>query len=103
MVQRSAREVTERLNDSLRPGDRVLAPIPTNGPLLYYFSARGLDTAMLNTPPESTRRAFLVLDPARGRTLDWAVSVGMIDPAAYVTPTLLLRRADVELWSSDRR
>ena len=100
---RSAREVTERLKDSLRPGDRVLAPIPTNGPLLYYFSARGLDTALLNTPPESTRRAFLVLDPARGRTLDWAVSVGMIDPAAYATPILLLRRADVELWSSDRR
>ena len=100
---RSAREVTERLKDSLRPGDRVLAPIPTNGPLLYYFRARGLDTALLNTPPESTRRAFLVLDPARGRTLDWAISVGMIDPAAYATPILLLRREDVELWSSDRR
>ncbi|MCY7379074.1 MAG: glycosyltransferase family 39 protein [Gemmatimonadaceae bacterium] len=100
---RSAREVTERLKRALRPGDRVLAPIPTNGPLLYYFSAQGLDTALLNTPPESTRRAFLVLDPARGRTLDWAVSVGMIDPALYATPTLLLRRADVELWSSDRR
>ena len=100
---RSARDVTERLKDSLRPGDRVLAPIPTNGPLLYYFSASGLDTALLNTSPESTRRAFLVLDPARGRSLDWAVSVGMIDPAAYATPVLLLRREDVELWSSDRR
>jgi hypothetical protein len=81
----------------------VLAPIPTNGPLLYYFASRGLDTALLNTPPERTRRAFLVLDPARGRTLDWAVSVGMIDPSEYRDPTLLLRRPDVELWKSDRR
>jgi hypothetical protein len=100
---RAAREVTTRLATELRPGDRVLAPIPTNGPLLYYFSARGLDTALLNTPPAATRRAFLVLDPAHGRSLEWAVSVGMIDPRAYREPTLLLRRADVELWRSDRR
>jgi len=100
---RAAREVTTLLAPELRPGDRVLAPIPVNGPLLYYFSAGGLDTAQLNTPPEATRRAFLVLDPARGHTLDWAVSRGMIDPATYVEPTPLLRRADVELWRSERR
>jgi hypothetical protein len=37
----AARAVTARLAPELRAGDRVLAPIPTNGPLLYYFSARG--------------------------------------------------------------
>ena len=100
---RAAREITELLAGELRPGDRVLAPIPSNGPLLYYFSARGLDTAMLATPPDRTRRAFLVLDPARGRTLAWAVSVRMIDPATYREPTPLLRRPDVELWRSERR
>jgi hypothetical protein len=99
----SAREMTEAIASDLRPGDRVLAPIPTNGPLLYYFAARGLDTALLTTPPERTRRAFLVLDPASGRTLDWAVSVGMIDPSAYREPSLLLRRPDVELWRTERR
>jgi hypothetical protein len=98
-----ARGVTARLATELRAGDRVLAPIPTNGPLLYYFSARGLDTALLTTPPERTRRAFLVLDPSRGRTLSWAVSVGMIRPAEYDEPTILLRRSDVELWRSERR
>jgi hypothetical protein len=81
----------------------VLAPIPTNGPLLYYFSARGLDTALLTTPPERTRRAFLVLDPARGRTLRWAVEVGMIDPAVFAEPTLLLRSDGTEVWRADRR
>jgi uncharacterized membrane protein len=99
----SARVMTDAIAADLRAGDRVLAPIPTNGPLLYYFAARGLDTALLNTPPEQTRRAFLVLDPASGHTLDWAVSVGMIDPTAFREPTLLLRRPDVELWRSERR
>ena len=99
----SARLMTDSIATDLRPGDRVLAPIPTNGPLLYYFAARGLDTALLNTPPERTRRAFLVLDPASGRTLAWAVSVGMIDPSQYREPALLLRRPDLELWRSDRR
>ena len=100
---RAARDVTARLARDLRPGDRVLAPIPTNGPLLYYFGASGVDTALLNTPPALTRRAFLVLEPARGRTLEWAVSVGMIDPARYREPTLVLRRPDVEVWRSERR
>jgi hypothetical protein len=99
----AAREVAARLAGELRPGDRVLAPIPTNGPLLYYFSAAGLDTALLNTPPAQTRRAFLVLEPERGRTLDWAVSRGMIDPRLFTEPTLLLRHPDVELWRTERR
>jgi hypothetical protein len=99
----AAPAVAERLAGELRAGDRVLAPIPTNGPLLYYFSQRGLDTALLSTPPDRTRRAFLVLDPERGRSLNWAVSVGMIDPSRYADPVLLMRQPGVELWRSERR
>jgi hypothetical protein len=98
-----AREVVDRIGGELRAGDRILAPIPTNGPLLYYLGARGLDTAVLNTPPALTRRAYLVLEPARGRTLEWAVQRGIIDPAQFREPALLLRRPDVELWRTDRR
>jgi hypothetical protein len=99
----AAHAVTDRLAGEIRAGDRVLAPIPTNGPLLYYFSQRGLDTAVLSTPPDRTRRAYLVLDPERGRSLNWAVSVGMIDPSRYADPTLLMREPGVELWRTERR
>lgn len=99
----AARDVTARLARELRPGDRVLAPIPANGPLLYYFSAAGLDTALLTTPPEQTRRAWLVLEPARGRTLQWAVTVGMIDPATFDQPSLIMQRHDVEIWRTEHR
>ena len=100
---RGARSMTATLAAELRPGDRVLAPIPTNAPLLYYFRAAGLDTALLSTPPALTRRAYLVLDPRRGHTLDWAVKVRMIDPALFGEPRLLMRDDEFELWRTDRR
>jgi hypothetical protein len=99
----AAREVTEVLAPQLRPGDRVLATIPLNGPLLWYFGARGLDTAKLNTPIAATRRAFLVLDPTRGQTLRRAVEAGVIDPRLFQRPTLITHTDSAEVWRAERR
>jgi hypothetical protein len=100
---REARAVTAVLATQLRPGDRVLAPIPNNGPLLYYFDEKKLDVGLLDTPPLATKRAFLVLNPQRGQTLEWAVRKGMIDPRFFIEPVLLLKGSDAELWRTDRR
>jgi hypothetical protein len=98
-----AREVAALLTPRLQSGDRVLAPIPSNGPLLYYFAERGLDTASLTLPLERARRAYLVLDRTRGQSLGWAVMVGMIDPAQFREPALLGRPGSAEVWMADRR
>ncbi|HEX7981402.1 MAG TPA: hypothetical protein VF461_22520, partial [Gemmatimonadaceae bacterium] len=95
--------VTSALAPQLRAGDRVLATIPLNAPLLWYFGARGLDTATLSTPPASTRRAFLVLDTTRGQTLQRAVEAGIIDPALFEPPTLVMRAEGAEVWRAERR
>jgi hypothetical protein len=100
---REARAVTAVLAAQLRAGDRVLAPIPNNAPLLYYFDEKKLDVGLLDTPPAATRRAFLVLNPQRGQTLEWAVKKGMIDPAFFTEPVLLLKAPDAELWRTERR
>jgi 4-amino-4-deoxy-L-arabinose transferase-like glycosyltransferase len=100
---RSAPLVTALLARELRAGDRVLAPIPNNAPLLYYFGQSGLDTALLNTAPAATKRAFVVLNPASGQTLAWAVQAGIIDPRFFQEPTPLLRLPDAEVWRSERR
>jgi hypothetical protein len=102
-VFQPAREVTALLAPQLAPGDRVLAPIPTNGPLLYYFAERGLDTASLTVPITRSRRAYLVLDTARGQNLDWAVRVGMIDPSQFRAPELVGRTGNAEVWRTERR
>ena len=99
----AASDVTAVLAPQLRPGDRVLATIPLNTPLLWYFGARGLDTSALNTPPARTRRAFLVMDPARGQTLARAVEAGIIDPSRFAEPTLVMRTGGAEVWRSERR
>jgi hypothetical protein len=91
------------LAPQLRAGDRVLATIPLNAPLLWYFGARGLDTAALNTPLPTTRRAFLVLDSTRGQTLQRAVEAGIIDSALFEPPTLVARAEGAEVWRAERR
>lgn len=100
---RHAREVAVALAKDLRAGDRVLAPIPNNAPLVYYFGELGLDPARLDTPPLETHRAYLVLNPARGQTLQWAVARGMIDPRFFAEPVLLVDLPDAQLWRTDRR
>jgi hypothetical protein len=99
----AARDVTAVLAPQLHTGDRVLATIPLNAPLLWYFGARGLDTASLNTPIAATRRAFLVLDPTRGQTLPRAVEAGIIDPALFTSPALVARSDSAEVWRAERR
>jgi hypothetical protein len=81
----------------------VLAVIPLNGPLLYYFGAQGVDTALLNTPRESMARAFIVLDTERGHTLGAALGAGFIDTVLFTPPSLVGRIPGAEVWRSDRR
>jgi hypothetical protein len=98
-----ARGVVDLLAPRMRASDRVLALIPSNGPLLYYLAERGLDTASLTLPLERANRAFLVLDGSRGQTIQWALSSQMIDRDRFADPVLIGRSGDAQLWSADRR
>ena len=98
-----ARGVVGLLAPHMRASDRLLAPIPANGPLIYYLAERGLDTASLTLPLEKAGRAFLVLDTSRGQTLQWARSAGMIDSSRFADPVLIGQSGDAQVWSADRR
>ena len=100
---RPARAVTALIGDSLRPGDRVLAIIPLNAPLLYYLGVRGIPVGYLDTPDSLTKRRFVVLDPTRGQTFEWAVRVGLLDPARDETPRLVGRPEGAEVWVAEQR
>ena len=96
-----AAAITAALKPQLRSGDRVLAPIPTNGPLLFYFVAEHVETGYLSTREDAMRRAFIVLDTTRGQSLEWAVRVGMIDPRRFARPRLVGRFGSAEVWVSE--
>ncbi len=98
-----AEQVTAVLAPRLKPGDRVLAPIPPIGPLLYYFPRAGADTVLLTRPLEQANRAFLVLDKRSGQTLEWAVRTGIINPAEFPRPILIADYKDGAVWEVVRK
>lgn len=67
---REAREATAIIRDFIRPRDRVIAAIPTNGPLEYYFDRAGIDRAQLYFDDKQAERAIGIVDYAEGQTLD---------------------------------
>ena len=64
-----AEQITDALAGRLRPGDRVIAPLPSNAPLAYYFVREGLDTLYLSATPRDSSRVYLVVNTAEGFTL----------------------------------
>ncbi|MEP6990651.1 MAG: hypothetical protein ABJA80_06950 [bacterium] len=97
-----AERITAEMAPRLRPSDRVLAPIPAIGPLLYYFPRVGADTALLTVPLERADHAWLVLDRRAGQDLAWAVRQGMVDPREFPNPRLVATYPDAELWELPR-
>ena len=67
---REAEEATAVIRGFIQPGDRVIAAIPTNGPLEYYFDRAGIDRAQLYFDPNAATRAIGVVDLAEGQSLD---------------------------------
>jgi hypothetical protein len=54
-------------------------------------------------PLARSSRAYLVLDTAHGQSVEWAVQVGMIDPAQFRQPELVGRSGGTEVWAAARR
>ena len=65
-----AEDATALIARELKPGDRVVAGIPTNGPLGYYMHRRGLSPDYLTIPLEQARRVFVVVDEGEGQSLE---------------------------------
>lgn len=73
---RDAEQIARAFSTSLRPGDRVFAPIPSNAPLAYYFVRAALDTTYLSSVPGDSSRAYLVVNTAEG----FELNTGLGDP-----------------------
>jgi 4-amino-4-deoxy-L-arabinose transferase-like glycosyltransferase len=83
---REAEEASDVLARVLRPGDRVLVGIPTNGPLEYYLHRRGVDPRHLTLNEASAQRVFAVVDRAEGQTLPMLVGRSPARDTGIFTP-----------------
>ena len=98
-----AEQVAEALATQTQPGDRVLAPIPSNAPLQYYMLRAGADTALLSTPDSVTTREIIVLNAAYGQTLSWAIATGMVDTTRFGPVAPAMHAADGNVYVAELR
>jgi 4-amino-4-deoxy-L-arabinose transferase-like glycosyltransferase len=66
---RDAEEAATVLKGVIRPGDRVLAAIPTNGPIAYYFDRVGIAPEHLTLDQTKATRIIAIVDEAEGQSL----------------------------------
>ena len=64
-----APQIAQLLAGMLRPGDRVVAPLPSNAPLEYYLQREGLDAAYLSRMPADSANVYLIVNSAEGFTV----------------------------------
>jgi hypothetical protein len=86
------------LTHLLHPGDCILAPVPSDVPLAYYFTRAGFSTAYLAYPSCMRKRLFVVVDGDVGFTLPAVLVAGGVDASRYPPARLVLRYPDADLY-----
>ncbi|HEX6052624.1 MAG TPA: glycosyltransferase family 39 protein [Gemmatimonadaceae bacterium] len=91
-----AEQIAEAFRGRLRPGDRVIAPLPSNGPLAYYFLREGLDTTYLSATPRDSARVFLIVNTAEGYTVRTRLSEPLMQ--RFQNAQLMVRYPTAEIY-----
>jgi 4-amino-4-deoxy-L-arabinose transferase-like glycosyltransferase len=75
----------------IRPGDRILAAIPTNGPLDYYLDREGVNRAHLSQDERTASRIFAVVDRGEDQTLNQVIQYSVVrDTSVWEEPTAIV-------------
>jgi 4-amino-4-deoxy-L-arabinose transferase-like glycosyltransferase len=81
-----------RLSKELRPGDRILASIPSNAPLMYYMHRAGIDLSHLALDERRAHRIIAVVDGTEGQRLDEVIARSLArDTTVFGRPEILAR------------
>jgi 4-amino-4-deoxy-L-arabinose transferase-like glycosyltransferase len=87
-----AAAASARLAEVLRPGDRVLAAIPSNAPLMYHMHRAKLDLSHLSLDERRAQRIIAVVDAAEGQQLRDVVARSVVrDTARFDAPVIIAR------------
>ena len=87
---REAAEAAAAVKSVVGPQDRVLAIIPTNGPLDYYLHKEGVPREVMSRPEQNAARVFAVVDQGEGQTLDQVVRYSVVrDTNVWAPPATL--------------
>jgi hypothetical protein len=67
---RDGEEISLFLKDHLKPGDCVVAPLPSYHPLYYYFKLYDIPVYYLETDPLSSQRMIIVVNTPYNQNVD---------------------------------
>jgi hypothetical protein len=98
---RDAEAITETFRGVLTPGDRIIAPIPSNAPLQYYFIRAGLDTAAFSLPTSMPPNVYLIVNTGEGFTIATRVAHPLM--RYFGEGELVARFASAEVYRLIRR
>jgi 4-amino-4-deoxy-L-arabinose transferase-like glycosyltransferase len=93
---RDAEQAATLLSRVLKPGDLVLAELPTNAPLAYYFDRLGVPPAYLSLDARSARdersarRVVVVVNRDEGQTLASLIGRSEVRDTTRFAPTAIL-------------
>jgi hypothetical protein len=88
----------------LRPGDRILAMIPTNGPLDYHLDRLGVDRRHLTRDERASPRVFAVVDLGEGQTLGRVVANSIVrDTSVWLPPVTVATLAESAIFVYQRK
>jgi hypothetical protein len=93
---RDAQQITKGLSGTLRPGDRVFAPIPSNAPLAFYFARARLDQAYLSAVPTDSSRVYLIVNTGEGFALNTPLGDRLLQK--YTKARLVVRYPSAEVY-----
>jgi 4-amino-4-deoxy-L-arabinose transferase-like glycosyltransferase len=87
-----APQAAAALRGVIRPGDRVLAAIPTNGPLSYYFDREGIPSEALTLDQAKATRIIAIVDQAEGQQLRSVLGASpAVDTTQFSPPTVVAK------------
>ena len=98
-----ARRAADLLAPFLQTGDRVVAPIPSNAPLAYYFDRAGVAQTYLSLDEQRAKRVIVVVNRAEGHTLERILPQTRIGDLRQFSASVLARLPSSELVLLQRR
>lgn len=98
-----AQATAMQLSRMLQPGDRVLAIIPTNGPLAYYLDRLGVDASYMSLDEDAARRLIVVVDEGEDETVQDILRYSAARDSTQFSARLIGKRAKSKVYLFERR
>lgn len=99
---RDAEAITWYLQGHLKSGDRILAPVPSDAPLVYYFDHHGISREYLTADLVAVQRIIAVVNLSDHQTLRALLDRTKIEQAEFGAPRMIRRYESAVLYQMDK-